>query len=594
MKKNYEYLTQLRKLMKERGIDAAVISGTDPHQSEYTPAHWLGREWLTGFSSSNANAVVLPEEAHVWTDNRYFIAAEEALKDTGFTMMPYDGPNPVDMNDWITEHLQKGQKVGIDGTTFSIAWTQQLEQELNDNGIELVTNFQGLDEIWTGRAPRPSEPLFVHDESLVGRTMEQNVEQVMELVKSELANAVILSSLDDIAWVTNLRSKGDVLYSPIFVSYLYLGQDKRVLFVDENRITPEVKEHLQKYNVETRPYDNVWEFVASLPKTTRMLINPAKTARALYDNVGCTPVFGGKEIEKLKAIKNPTMIENFNTAMEKDGVALVKFFKWVEEEYPKRKLDEWELCCKLRELRLSDPSCLDESFQSIVGWNANGALPHYEPDANNHSAIEGDGLLVVDSGGQYLYGTTDITRTICLGKASPEMVHDYTLVLKGHIALATVVFPQGTRGAQLDICARRPLWEEGKAYYHGTGHGVGFFGNVHEGPHQIRTQEIPVVLEAGMTSSNEPGLYLTGRYGIRIENMMVIVNAMKTEFGQFLTFRNLTWFPYAIDLMDISMLSDKEIEYVNNYHTEVLNHLLPLLSGDDGEWLKNKCKPIKR
>lgn len=597
MKKNYEYLTRLREVMKEKGIDAVVITGTDPHQSELPPHHWRGREWLTGFESgngTNGTAVVLADEAYCWTDSRYFIQAEEQLKDTGFKMMKEDGPEAVDLIDWLTEHTSKGQTVGIDGMTFSISLAQRLEQQLSDNGMKLNDNFPQFDYIYPDRPERPKNKLFIHDEEIVGETVDSKATRIMAVVKGELANAVLLSALDDIAWATNLRTAGDINYSPIFVGFLYLDDERRILFVDSDKLTDEVKAHLEKYHIETRGYDDVLDFVATLPKETRLLLDPDKTARGIYDRVGCTPVFGGSRVAKLKSIKNSTMLRNLATAMEKDGVALTRFFMMVEKEYPTGKLTEVELGKRLRALRLADPACVDESFAAILGWNGHGAIVHYEATEETDVAIEGDGLLLVDSGGQYTYGTTDITRTIVLGTPTDEQKHDFTLVLKGHIALGTQIFPEGTTGHQLDALARQFLWQEGKAYYHGTGHGVGFFINCHEGPQNIRLNINPTPLQPGMVTSNEPGLYLENRYGIRLENLIVTVPAMETEFGRFLKFDTMTLFPFDLRLLETSIMTDRELEWLNAYHAEVRSRLTPLLTAEEAKWLEEKTRPVKR
>lgn len=597
MKKNFEYLTRLHKVMKEKGIDAVVITGTDPHQSELPAHHWRGREWLTGFESgngTNGTAVVLADQAYCWTDSRYFIQAEEQLKGTGFEMMKEDGPDAVDLIDWLTEHTKAGQTVGIDGMTFSISLAQRLEQQLADNGVKLDDNFPQFDYIYPDRPERPKNKLFIHDEEIVGESVDSKISRILTEVKAELANAVLLSALDDIAWATNLRTAGDINYSPIFVGFLYLDDDRRILFVDAEKLTDEVKAHLQKYHIEVKGYEDVLTFVASLPKETRLLLDPEKTARGIYDRVGCTPVFGGSRLAKLKSVKNPTMLSNLATAMEKDGVALTRFFMMIEKEYPEGKLTEVELGKRLRALRLADPACVDESFAAIVGWNAHGAIVHYEATEETDVAIEGDGLLLVDSGGQYTYGTTDITRTIALGTPTEEQKHDFTLVLKGHIALGTAIFPEGTTGHQLDVLARQYLWHEGKAYYHGTGHGVGFFINCHEGPQNIRLNQNPTALEPGMITSNEPGLYLEGRYGIRLENLIVTTKAMNTEFGQFLRFDTMTLFPFDTRLLQTDIMTDAEIEWLNAYHAEVRRRLTPLLTAEEAEWMRTKTEAVTR
>ena len=582
--------------MREHGIDACVVSGTDPHQSELPAMHWRGREWLTGFESANGTngtAVVLQDDALCWTDSRYFLQATEQLKDTGFRMMEEDGPNAVDLVDWLVEHTHSGQTVGIDGMTFSISYAQRLEQEFGDNGVKLNTEFPVFDYIYPDRPTRPMNPLFVHDENIVGVTTDTKMKAIMEEVKPELANAILLSSLDDIAWATNLRAANDIAYSPVFVAFLYIDNERRVLFIDREKLTDEVKAHLQKYHIEVNPYDSVTGFVAGLPKETRLLLDPEKTARGIYDHVGCSVVFGGSAVAKLKSIKNECMIRSIRTAMLKDGVALTRFFMLVEREYPKGELTEIGLARELRSLRLADPTCVDESFASIIGWNGHGAIVHYEPTEESSSDIKGDGLLLVDSGGQYTFGTTDITRTVALGTPTEEQKHDFTLVMKGHIALSNAIFPAGTTGHQLDALARQFLWREGKAYYHGTGHGVGFFINCHEGPQNIRLNANPTPLEPGMLQSDEPGLYLADRYGIRCENLILCVPDTVTEFGQFLKFEPLTLFPFDLRLFQTEIMTPEEIKWVNDYHARVREALTPLLSPEEAAWLADKTRELK-
>ncbi len=596
-KPNLKYLAALRQEMQKEGVDVVVISGTDPHQSELPPRHWRCREWLTGFESengTNGTAVVTADKALVWTDSRYFIQAEDQLQGTGFSMMKEDGPDAVNLIDWVTENTPAGKTVAIDGMTFSVAYAQQLEQELSDNNIKFRDDFDPFTTIYPDRPERPKNKLFVHDEKIVGETVDQKMADILTEVKAELANAVLLSSLDDIAWATNLRTANDIAFSPIFVSYLYVSPTERILFLDSDKLTPEVSAHLEKYKIAVKPYESVTDFVATLPKETRLLIDPQKTARGVYDHISCTPVFGGSAVARLKSIKNATMLEHLATAMEKDGVALTRFFMMVEKEWPEGKLTEVELGKRLRALRLADKSCVDESFAPIIGWNAHGAIVHYEATPETDIAIKGDGLLLVDSGGQYIYGTTDITRTVALDTPTAEQCHDFTLVLKGNIALSSQIFPKGTRGAQLDVLARQYLWQEGKAYYHGTGHGVGFFINCHEGPQSIRLNENPVALEPGMITSDEPGLYLEGKYGIRIENLIVTEPYKTTEFGEFYHFIPMTLFPIDTSLLDTSIMTDMEIAWLNDYHAEVANRLLPLLNPDEQAWLKAKTAPVSK
>lgn len=587
-------LRVLREAMSQNSIDCTIINSTDPHQSEIPPTHWRGREWLTGFKSENGTngiAVVTQDNACVWTDNRFFIQARQQLAGSGFEMMPLDGPDAVDLTQWVKTNLKPGHTVAIDGMTFSIRDAQKMNEDLTKAGLKFQTVFPQFDYIWKDRPHRPLNQLFVHDETIVGETTESKIGRVLAEMEKTGASATLISALDDIAWISNLRTAGDISFSPMFVSYLYLDKDgRRVLFIDHEKLGVEVREHLDKYRFEVKKYDDVKSFVDELPEDTRLLIDPTLTAIGILDHIGCTVIFGGESIAKLKSIKNETMLANWRMAMEKDGVALVRFFKWLDDEFPKGELTEMRIARKLRELRLADPDCVDESFAAIVGWNEHGAIVHYEPTDVSDVPVIGRGILLVDSGGQYKQGTTDITRTVALGGApTPEEKHDFTLVLKGHIALSRATFPKGTRGAQLDILARQFLWNEGKAYYHGTGHGVGFFINCHEGPVQIRMNEIPVPLEPGMVMSNEPGLYIEGRYGIRSENMLAVELWKKTDFGDFYRFNNLTLFPFDKSLIDFNILSPDERKWLDNYHTEVFQRLSPLLTPEETLWLSSKC-----
>ena len=597
MKKNFEYLTRLRQVMAEQKVDVVIISGTDPHQSENPPHHWRDREWITGFWSTNGTngtAVVLQDQAYCWTDSRYFIQAEEQLADTGFKMMKEDGPEAIDLIGWITQNVAEGSTVAIDGMTFSTSLANKIQSELNAANLKFATNFAPFDIINPERPKRPLNKLFVHDEKIVGETVDSKANRVIEQVVSEGAEAIIMASLDDIAWTTNLRTANDISYSPMFVSYVFLSNNQRILFIDDEKLTDEVKAHLNKYNFEIKPYDAVLDFIASLPESTRLLVDPDKVSRGLFDKVGCNAVFGGTKVAKLKSIKNDSMLRSIDTAMEKDGVALTRFFMMVERDHPKGELTELILSERLREIRLSDPSCVDESFASILGFKEHGAIIHYEATEESNIPVVGDGLLLVDSGGQYIYGTTDITRTVALGTPTAEEIHDYTLVLKGHIAIANAVFPEGTTGHQLDAMARQYLWKEGKAYYHGTGHGIGFFINCHEGPQSIRLNINPTPLEVGMATSNEPGVYYEGKYGIRTENIIITVPAMETEFGKFFKFKTVTLFPYDSRLIDTSIMSDDEIQWVNDYHKMVRERLTPLLNAEEAAWMETKTQPLKR
>lgn len=596
-KKNKEYLRLLRQVMKEQGIDAIIISGTDPHQSENAPMHWRTREWITGFwavNGTNGTAVVTQNEALCWTDSRYFIQAEEQLQGTGFEMMKEDGPEAVNLIDWVVENMSINSTLGIDGTTFSISVAKQIEEAVAKKGIKLITDFCPFDKIYPDRPSRPLNKIFVHDEQIVGETVDSKTRRILEKVNEEGGEAIILSALDDIAWATNLRTANDIFFSPMFVSYLYLDKNRRILFVDSEKLTPAVEEHLQKYNFEVMPYESVYNFISTLSAETRLLIDPDKTSRSMFDNISCTAVFGGSKVAKLKSIKNDSMLRSINTAMEKDGVALTKFFLSLEKEYPKGELTELKLSKMLHDFRMADDTCVDESFAAILGFKEHGAIIHYEPTEESDIKVNERGLLLVDSGGQYIYGTTDITRTVILGEPTKEEKHDFTLVMKGHIAIATAIFPEGTTGHQLDAMARQYLWEEGKAYFHGTGHGVGFFINCHEGPQNIRLNINPTPLEVGMITSNEPGIYYEGRYGIRCENLIVTVPAMETEFGRFFKFETVTLFPFDLRLFETEIMTDKEIKWINDYHEMVRQRLSPYLNEEEKEWLIRNTQPLTR
>lgn len=593
-----QYLASLRADMKANGLDAVIINGTDPHQSENPPAHWRDREWLTGFWSvngTNGTAVVTADKALVWTDSRYFLQAEDQLSGTGFEMMEEDGPNAVDLIDWVVANTFKGQKVGIDGTTFAITYATILEGKLYGKGVELVADYAPFDRLNPNRPGRPLNKLFVHDEQIVGETSGSRIERVLNEVKAEQADAIILSALDDIAWITNLRTANDIAFSPIYVSYLFLDtKGNSILFVDSDKLTDDVNAHLEKYGIAVEPYDSVFSYIAKLPKKTRLLIDPEKTSRALRDAMKCESVYGGAGVAKLKSIKSEAQLSSLNRAMEMDGVALTKFFMMIERELPDGKLTEVELGKRLRALRLSDPTCVDESFAPIIGFNGHGAIVHYEATESTDVTIKGDGLLLVDSGGQYTRGTTDITRTIAIGTPTEDMRHDFTLVMKGHIALANAIFPAGTTGHQLDVLARQFLWKEGKAYYHGTGHGVGFFINCHEGPQNIRLNINPTPLEPGMVTSNEPGLYITDCYGIRCENLIATVKECTTDFGDFYSFRTMTLFPFDLTLFDTSIMTDEEIEWINEYHAHVRERLMPLLNEEEKVWMASKTEKLQK
>ena len=586
-------LEALREAMRKVNVSAVIIPGTDPHQSEYVNPHWKVRDWVTGFTGSNGTAVVTMNAAGLWTDSRYFLQAGEQLKDSGFDLHKEDIPGEATITEWLAEELDENDILAVDGRLFSIMKANQYEEFCGANGLRFATDFAPADIIWEDRPARPMSKVFIHDVKYAGESAESKMLRVLQAVEAVGADSIFIAALDEIAWTLNLRG-ADVECTPVVVSYLYLSQDEKVLFVDEEKIDGEVASYLKNIGVVVKPYDDVQKYLKKEVRTdVTVLLDPNQVSDTLGRAFECYKVYAKSPIAPLKAIKNDVQIEGTRKAMERDGAALVRLWKWIEETVPSGTINEMDVADKVKELRSVSELYRGESFGMIAGYKEHGAIVHYSAKPETASTLKAEGLLLVDTGAQYLDGTTDITRTMSLGNPTESEKHDYTLVLKGHLAVGHAKFPVGTRGSQLDALARIYQWNEMMTYLHGTGHGVGHFLGVHEGPQNIRLNENPTTLKPGMITSNEPGLYKAGQYGIRTENLVLTVPAGHSEeFGDFLKFEALTLFPYDRNLIDLSMLSEVEKAQVNAYHDEVRTRLTPYLNEEEQAWLNARTAKL--
>lgn len=589
-KNTFSRLQALRATMLSHGIDAFIVPGTDPHQSEYYAEHWGCRTWVSGFNGSAGTAVVTAQAAGLWTDSRYFLQAAEQLEESGFDLFKEGLPETPAYNEWLAEVLPAGATVAIDGTLFPTCTVESMRAYLEGHNLRLVTDFMPFDSIWSDRPQLPDTPFFVHDEKYCGESAHSKIERVMKAVHQSGGDAILLTALDDIAWIFNIRGR-DVTYNPMTYAYAYIDDNRRILFVDEAKLNEENSAYLRSVGIEQMPYRAVFAFAASL-EGKRVSVNPAKMNYSLYSQLHTATVREEGAIALFKAVKNETQIAGVRQAMIRDGVALVRFVRWLDSNIDSGNATELSAAAQLRAFRAEQDLFVDESFNTICGYNEHGAIVHYAATPESDVKIRRKGFFLVDSGGQYLDGTTDITRTIPLGTLTPQQKRDFTLVLKGHIALSRCVFPEGTRGAQLDAVARLPLWNEGLTYLHGTGHGVGHFLNVHEGPQSIRLQENPTALVPGMITSNEPGLYRAGEYGIRHENLVLTVPACETEFGRFYQFEPLTLFPFDKLALDMTILQPHEIAWLNDYHRMVYDKLKSSLTMEECEWLREATSAI--
>ena len=590
-KETFPHLEALRDLMRSKHIDAVIIPGTDPHQSEYPSEHWKFRDYVSGFTGSNGTAVVTLDDAGLWTDSRYFLQAAEQLEGSGFTLRKENIPGEPTVLEWLGEVLDEDAVVGVDGRLFSLIEANRIEMFCAQNGFMFAPDFRAAEAIWTDRPARPMNPAFVHDEALAGEDVDSKISRVVDALDAADADGLLITALDEIAWLLNLRGS-DVDYTPVVIAFAYVSEDERVLFIDSEKVTSEVKDHLKKYGVKIKDYDDIEKFLGKISSTATVMVDPNRVSDALGQAMICNKTFMASPVIALKGVKNECQIAGFRQAMLYDGAAMVRMMMWLEQNLANG-ITEMDVDRRLQQERAAYASNRGDSFHMIAGYKDHGAIVHYEATDESAYTLAPEGLLLIDTGGQYLEGTTDITRTISLGNPTAAEKHDYTLILKGHLALARAVFPKGTMGVQLDVLARGPLWNEGMTYLHGTGHGVGHFLGCHEGPQSIRMEANPTPLELGMVTSNEPGIYKTGEYGIRTENLLLCVPACSNEeWGEFYKFESLTLFPYDTTLMDMDMLNHEEVKQINDYHAMVCERLRPLLSADEAQWLEQKCKSI--
>lgn len=588
-------LARLRELMKREHLSAFIFPSTDAHQSEYVADHWRGREWISGFNGSAGTAVVTMKSAALWTDSRYFLAAEEQLEGTGYQLMRLKMEGTPTIAEWLGKELQDVQspEVGLDGMVNSYNYVKDLSYSLRKlGGITLRTNLDPLEQIWENRPSLPANPVEIQPLEYAGETLASKVARIRKALRELHADGMLVSALDDIAWTLNLRGT-DVHCNPVFVSYLLIESDKVSLFVDDNKLSPEVKQYLQDNQVSLYNYNKVEKCLESYSEYN-ILLDGDETSYYLWKTVKCQEIVAAASpIPAMKAVKNEAEIEGYRSAMLKDGVAMVKFLKWLKPAVEAGGQTEISIDEKLTSLRAEQKLFRDISFDTIAGYAQHGAIVHYEATPETDVVLKPEGLILIDSGAQYQDGTTDITRTIALGAVSEEMKHIYTLVLKAHIQLELVKFPDGASGTQLDAVGRECMWREGYNFLHGTGHGVGSYLCVHEGPHQIRMEWMPTPLRAGMTLTDEPGLYLAGKFGVRIENTVLISDYMSTEFGKFLQIEPLTLCPIDTTPIDVDMLLPEEIDWLNAYHHSVYEKLSPFLDEEEKIWLENATKPIK-
>ena len=583
-------LEDLREVMRREHIAAFIFPSTDPHQGEYVPDHWKGREFISGFNGSAGTAVVTLNAAALWTDSRYFLAAEEQLKGTEYQLMKLKVEGTPTIAEWLGRECGAGAEVAVDGMVNSANSVKELIADLRrQGGITVRTNFDPLKLIWRDRPAIPENALEIYPTEYAGETTASKIARIRKALREKHADGMLMAALDDIAWTLNLRGT-DVHCNPVFVSYLLISTQDVTLYIDKVKLTPEVSAYLQQEGVSVDGYENVVKGLKDYFEYN-ILIDPDEVNYTLYKAVTRERVEDESPVKRMKTVKNPTEMAGFRSAMLRDGIAMVKFLKWLEE---RGEGNETELSVdrKLTALRAEQPLYRDLSFDTIAAYGAHGAIVHYEATTQTDCPLEPRGLLLLDSGAQYLDGTTDITRTIALGPLTDEQRRVYTLVLKGHIQIELAKFPSGISGSQLDVLARAAMWREGFNYLHGTGHGVGCYLSVHEGPHQIRMEWKPAPLVSGMTVTDEPGIYLADRFGVRIENTLLVVPYQETEFGQFLQFEPLTLCPIDKRPIIAEMLSQEEVDWLNSYHQTVFDRLSPHLDADEVWWLRQACAPL--
>lgn len=591
-----ERLELLREELRREHLSAFVFPTTDPHNSEYTADHWKGREWISGFTGSAGTAVVTLQSAALWTDSRYFIQAAEQLKGTEFQLMRLKIAGTPTIAEWIASELstlnaQSSTEIGMDGMVNTVAAVEEMKEALRQQGgITVRTNFDPLARIWRDRPLVPRNPVEIQPMELAGEDVRSKLARIRKALHEQHADGMLVAALDDIAWTLNLRGS-DVHCNPVFVSYLLIASNKATLYVNKEKVDGEVLRYLKEQGVEVADYAEVGKGLQDYFEYN-ILIDPDEVCYTLYQKVTRNIVRGTSPIAAMKAVKNERERLGFRSAMLRDGIAMVKFLKWLDENIGKQTLTEISVADKLEALRAEQPLYRGLSFDTIAGYEAHGAIVHYEATPETDAVLQPKGLLLLDSGAQYQDGTTDITRTIALGPLTEEQRRVYTLVLKGHIQLQLLRFPEGASGTQLDAVARKDLWKAGYNYLHGTGHGVGSYLSVHEGPHQIRMEWRPARLHAGMTVTDEPGVYLEGRFGVRTENTLLIVPAEETECGRFLQFETLTLCPVDKAPIVREMMLQEEMDWLNQYHQRVLDTLSPHLSPSETDWLREACAPL--
>lgn len=587
-------LAALREEMHREHLSAFIFPSSDPHNSEYVPSRWEGRKWISGFDGSAGTAVVTLHSAALWTDSRYFLAAEEQLAGTEFQLMRERVDGTPSIAEWIATEIESAEssEIGVDGMCMTYAECSDLKTDLKHNGgITVRTNLDILDRIWTDRPSVPLNPVSIQPIEYAGESCHDKLGRIRSSLLRRGACGMLMTQLDDIAWTLNLRGT-DVHCTPVFVAWLIVAEEVAVLYIKDEKLSPEVIEYLNAEGVAVDDYDNIIDALNSYDGYT-LLIDPATTNYTLSQLRGnFNLVSAPSPVPEMKAIKNEVECNGFRNAMQRDGVAMVKFLKWLEEAVPKGCETELSVSAKLRQLRAEQPLFKDESFDTIAGYEEHGAIVHYEPTPDTDVPLRPEGFLLLDSGAQYLDGTTDITRTIQLGKVTDLHRRVYTLVLKGHLSLQNLCFPRGAAGTQLDAVARVAMWREGMNFMHGTGHGVGSYLSVHEGPHQIRQEYRPAPMLEGMTVTDEPGLYLAGKFGVRIENTLLTVPYMTTEFGKFLRFEPLTLCPIDTRPIVVDMLSTEELGLLNAYHKMVYERLSPMLDEEHKAWLADKTRSL--
>lgn len=586
-----ERVALLRTFMQEKGIRAFIVPSTDPHSGEYVPEFWESRKWISGFTGSAGTAVITDETGGLWTDSRYFLQAASQLEDTGIMLFKDRLPETPSIAEWLGSVLSPGDKVGIDGWVNTTAEAENLQKQLQAYGLQLVSTEDPFQRIWKDRPSLPLNPPFILPLSYAGKNCTEKIAEIREQIFLNHADAILLSALDEIAWTLNLRGS-DVHCNPVFISYLFITDTTTTLYILPEKITPEIKQYLNDNQIEVKPYQAI---EADLHHYTGkgIQLTPG-TNYALYQAASHNQIIRHESpVLYMKAIKNETEIQGFHHAMIKDGIAMVKFLFWLKNTVKNSQETELSIDRKLYNLRAEQKDFKGISFDTIAGYQAHGAIVHYEATEETNATLHPEGLLLLDSGAQYLDGTTDITRTIVLGPVTKEQKTDFTLVLKGFIELSMAEFPHGTCGTQLDVLARQFMWKFGINYGHGTGHGVGHFLNVHEGPHQFRMNHMPALLLPGMTITNEPGIYKAGKHGVRTENTMLIVKSKETEFGAFYKFEPLTLCPIDKEAILPEMLSYEEKQWLNNYHSLVYDRLNASLNTDEQAWLKEATSPIE-